>query len=122
MKKILIVEDEPDVAKTMSFIVENAGFKTEITFKPREAVGKAGEYRMILLDLMMPDMDGYEFLEILNRNRIKTPVIVVTAVGLPSEVEQDIKAKFPGTGFVSKIDIGDGLVPEIKKFLKEDIT
>lgn len=119
MKRILIVEDEPDVAKTMSFIVENAGFTADISLKPRQAVDSAGRYGLILLDLMMPDMDGYKFLETMKKEKIRTPVVVVTAVGLPSEVERDIKTRFPGTGFVSKIDIGSALVPEIKKFLKE---
>ncbi|MFA5105398.1 MAG: response regulator [Candidatus Micrarchaeia archaeon] len=119
MKKILIVEDEPDVAKTMALIIENAGFQSDISLKPRKALSIAEKYRLILLDLMMPDMDGYKFLEEMKKGGIRTHVIVVTAVGLPSEVEREIKARFPGTGFVSKIDIGSALVPEIKKFLKE---
>ncbi len=122
MGKIMVVEDEKDVADTMRMLIEAHGHKVAVFLDPKKGLEAAKDFDLILLDIMMPKMTGRQFLDAMKKKGIKTKVIVVSAVGLPEEIGREIGVKYPGTGFVSKIDIGDGLVPEIKKFLKEDIT
>ena len=60
-KRILIVDDEPDVAFTFKVALENNGFKQVDTFNhPLLALKhlEAGSYRLVILDIIMPQMDG----------------------------------------------------------------
>ena len=51
----------------------------------------------------------------MKKQKITTPVIVVSAVGIPEEMEKEVKSKYPKVGYVSKIEIYDVLVKEIRK-------
>ncbi len=119
MKKILIVEDEPDVAVTIKMLLDNLGYDAAISLKPKEAIKTVKNYDMVLLDILMPEMDGYEFLARMKKDNLKIPVIVVSATGVPEEEEKKINAKYPHVGFVSKIDIGSKLMAEIKRKFNE---
>ncbi len=115
MKKILIIEDEPDVAETMKMIVSAAGYKVEYVVDPEKGIKIAKKYDLILLDIIMPKMSGREVLAILKKHKIKTPVIIVSAIGLPIEVADEISVKYPDVGFVPKTSMHTVLVSEIKK-------
>ena len=61
-QKILIVDDEPMNLKVISFILENYGYVYETATNGREALEKTKSFSpdLIFLDIMMPEMDGYE--------------------------------------------------------------
>lgn len=118
MAKLLIVEDEKDVAQTVKMLVESRGHKADISLEPEKGLEKADKYDLILLDIMMPRMTGRQFLAKMAERGIKTKVIVISAVGLPEEVAQELEAKYPGTGFVSKTEMTTLLLPEIERYLK----
>jgi DNA-binding response OmpR family regulator len=72
-KRILLVDDEPDVTTTFKMGLEGTGFKVDAFNDPAEALSKfkAGVYDLLLLDIKMPKMNGfqlYEELEKLDRN------------------------------------------------------
>jgi CheY-like chemotaxis protein len=64
---ILVVEDEPDVRDALTVLLESEGYEVAAAAEGREALGRLraahhpGRPRLILLDLMMPVMDGFEF-------------------------------------------------------------
>ena len=62
MGKILIIEDEISIAELERDYLEISGFEVDIANSGKEGIDKAlnGEYELILLDLMLPRMDGYE--------------------------------------------------------------
>ena len=62
VKKILIVDDEPDILDVLKYILEKEGFKVKKAKNGEEAVDKAYDERpdLILLDIMMPKKDGIE--------------------------------------------------------------
>lgn len=115
MKKILIIEDEPDAAETMKMLISAAGYKVEYTLDPLKGIEIAKNYDLLLLDIIMPKMSGREVLAILKKRKITTPVIIVSAIGLPMEVAEEIAVKYPGVGFVPKTSMHTVLVSEIKK-------
>jgi len=76
-KKILIAEDEKPMARAMKLKLENEGYIADIANNGNEAVeGLKKGYDLLLLDLMMPELDGFGVLEARKKNNIKTPVIV----------------------------------------------
>ncbi len=79
-KKILIVEDEKNIAQVLAFNLMQAGYDYDIAQDGEEGLRKAlkGSYDLILLDLMLPKMDGFTVCRGI-RMRLDTPIIMVTA-------------------------------------------
>ena len=81
--KILIAEDEISTAKALKVILEKSKFSVDIVHNGNDAWNyiQAGPYEVIVLDIMMPGMNGLEVLAKLRANDIKTPVLMLTAKG-----------------------------------------
>jgi two-component system alkaline phosphatase synthesis response regulator PhoP len=78
---ILIVEDEPELAKLMaSYLEEEAGMRTQICHRAQQAVRylKGNFANLLLLDITLPDKTGFELLEELRTENVSVPVIFVT--------------------------------------------
>jgi len=80
LKKILIIEDDKAIAEIERDFLEISGFETSIVEDGMEGLKRAtsGEYNLILLDLMLPGIDGYEICKKI-RGIIDIPIIMVTA-------------------------------------------
>jgi DNA-binding response OmpR family regulator len=117
-KKILIIEDEPDVAETIKMFLEKAGYSVDLTLDAKGAIAKLPNYDLLLLDLIMPKFSGRQVLREMSKKGITLPVVVLSAVGLPMTVGEEIKREFPGVHFVSKTEMYTALVPAIKSALK----
>jgi len=79
--KLLVVDDERSMAESVRDNLEFEGFAVDSAFGGREAIDRLlkDQYRLIILDVMMPDVDGFEVLSELRRTNIHTPVIFLTA-------------------------------------------
>lgn len=88
-KRILIVEDEQDIAELISFNLERASFDTLILTSGHHMISQARHYKpeLILLDLMLPDLDGLELCKQIKRDKslCNIPVIMVTAKGTETD-------------------------------------
>ena len=82
MAKILVVDDERVLVKGLRFNLENEGYQVEVGYDGQEAVDKArtGDFDLILLDLMMPKIDGLEACMQI-RGFSDVPIIMLTARG-----------------------------------------
>src|SRR5690606_11448082 len=80
---VLIVEDDPDTAEQFGAVLGDDGLASERVADGREALRRAigGGYRLILLDVLLPGMNGLEVLRQLRFQRVGTPVMVVSARG-----------------------------------------
>ncbi|MCG8572270.1 MAG: response regulator transcription factor [Spirochaetes bacterium] len=88
---ILVIEDNIRISDNILLILKNEGYNVVV-----EEHGDSGyknalvnQYDLIVLDIMLPGMSGYEILEALRANQVKTPVIVLSA---KSQVEDKVKA------------------------------
>ncbi len=92
--RVLIVEDDTSTAKSIKLILEAEKFVVDTTDTGEDGLdlGKLYGYDIIILDLKLPDMDGYEVLKKLRSAKIKTPVLI-----LSGETQLDNKIK--GLGF-----------------------
>jgi DNA-binding response OmpR family regulator len=81
MPRILIVEDEPDIALGLEDDLKRQGYEVASVSDGESAIRRAsGEtWDLILLDVMLPKVDGFEVCRELRRSRIKTPIILLTA-------------------------------------------
>lgn len=80
-QNILIVDDEKSIVTLLNFNIEKAGFQTDVAYDGAEAIKKAeaNDYDLIILDLMLPEMDGMEVCKYLRNNKIDTPILMLTA-------------------------------------------
>ena len=82
-KTVLVAEDKASLTKMLQFLFLSRGLNVQIAFNGEEALAKASELRpdLILLDIMMPKMDGFEVLERLQESEgtASIPVIMLTA-------------------------------------------
>ena len=104
-KKVLIVDDEPDIVILLKSRFESNGFKTIGVYNGKEAIDKARQEKpdIILLDLLMPVMDGYEAMRCLRKDE-KTrdiPIILFTAAP-PEKVIQKGDDTMQAIDFVIK--------------------
>jgi DNA-binding response OmpR family regulator len=83
-KFILIVEDEPDAARLVAFHLQRAGYQVGQAGAGQEALNAAFESRpdLIILDLMLPKLDGFEVCRMLKTSPISrhVPILMVTAL------------------------------------------
>ena len=79
-KKILIVEDEKDISEILSYNIQRQGYEVDTAYDGETGLGKAlsGEFDLILLDVMLPKMDGFEICRRV-REKLQTPIIILTA-------------------------------------------
>jgi len=91
--KVLIIEDEPTIARLVSYNLAQEGYETEVAENGAEGLHRAmrGDYAVIFLDLMLPGMGGFEVLRKLRENGVRTPVIILTARGAEEEVVQGLR-------------------------------
>ena len=80
--KILLVEDDRDLCNTVKLQLERAGYETDVCYQGQDALFYANQYPydVIVLDRMLPQVDGLTILQGLRRKQIATPVIITTAL------------------------------------------
>jgi PAS domain S-box-containing protein len=92
--KILVVEDDSVSQKTILAILTKLGLETDIAINGEQAIQKAtGElFDLILMDMHMPNMNGYEATKSLRKQGLTTPIIALTAGVMKSEVDKCLTA------------------------------
>jgi two-component system cell cycle response regulator CtrA len=92
--RVLLVEDDSNTAQSIALLLKSEGFICDTTDLGEDGleIGKLYDYDIILLDLMLPDIDGYEVLRRLRAARVNTPILILSGLN-----EMDSKLK--GLGF-----------------------
>jgi len=93
--RVLLVEDDPATAQSLQLMLESEGMVVDSTDLGEDGleIGKLYDYDIILLDLMLPDIDGIEVLRRLRDARVDTPVLILSGL-----TEADNKVKGLGSG------------------------
>lgn len=119
-KKILIVEDDKFLGKMLSKMLEGSNYDISIASSGKEALAKAVSENpsLILLDIMLPDLDGFDILQSLKNNEAtnKIPVVILSNLGQPEDVEQG--RKLGVLDYIVKSDFSlDDVVKKVGKYL-----
>ena len=101
-EKILIVEDEHDLVKGLKLNLEDEGYEVIWASDGMEGLLKAQEEipDLIILDIMLPKMDGLEVCRELRRKNINTPIIMLTAKG--EEVDKVVGLEIGADDYMTK--------------------
>ena len=93
--RVLLVEDDSTTAESIKLMLGSEGMVVDTTDLGEDGleIGKLYDYDIIILDLMLPDMDGMEVLRRLRDARVETPVLILSGLNQP-----DTKVKGLGTG------------------------
>lgn len=96
-KPIMVVDDNDDFVRLTTDILEGEGFKVVAAYDGREALEKLKQHQpaLILLDLIMPVMDGFELVEALQKDAVlrKIPIVIVTGKEMTSQDEVHLSHK-----------------------------
>ncbi|HPE32665.1 MAG TPA: response regulator transcription factor, partial [Parvularculaceae bacterium] len=92
--RVLLIEDDSATAQSIELMLKSDGFNVYTTDLGEEGVdlGKVYDYDIILLDLNLPDMTGFDVLKSLRVAKVNTPILILTGQG-------DIETKVRGLGF-----------------------
>jgi two-component system, cell cycle response regulator CtrA len=92
--RVLLLEDDSATAKTIELVLKSEGYVCDITDLGEDGleIGKLYDYDLIILDLMLPDMDGYEVLKRFRASRVATPILILSGL---SQLDNKLK----GLGF-----------------------
>ena len=114
-KKILIVDDEPSVAKTVRFILEAEGFETRTVFNGEDCLKQVEEeaFDLVLLDIMMPKMNGWQVFEKLQESHPKLKVAFLTVIKYSNTVKEKLE-KDGLAGHITKPFDNNHLVESVK--------
>ncbi|MGG1554204.1 MULTISPECIES: response regulator transcription factor [Paenibacillus] len=91
--KILVIEDEPTLARLLSYNLSQEGYDTKVIDHGGDGLQEALQqsYELIILDIMLPGLNGFEVLTKLRQKGNRTPVIILTARNAEDEVVQGLK-------------------------------
>jgi DNA-binding response OmpR family regulator len=119
-KRVLVVDDEPNIVLSLEFLMRRAGFEVQVARSGGEAL-KALEGEppdLMLLDVMMPEFDGYEVCERIRANPEwrRTKIIMLTARGREAERERGLA--LGADAYVTKPFSTRELVDQVKRMLE----
>jgi two-component system cell cycle response regulator CtrA len=92
--RVLLVEDDSSIAKSIELMLQAEGFIVDTTDLGEDGleIGKLYDYDIIILDLMLPDIDGYEVLRRLRQAKVNTPILILSGLN-------ELDNKIRGLGF-----------------------
>lgn len=118
-KKILIVDDEPNIVISLEFLMKKEGFEVAVAGDGDEALSKVASFNpdLILLDVMMPKKSGFEVCEVLRADpeRAGLLIVMLTAKGRDTEVAKGLA--MGANAYVTKPFSTKELVVRVKEML-----
>src|SRR3546814_15788170 len=115
--RVLLIEDEPTTAKAIELMLTTEGFNVYTTDLGEEGLdlGTLYDYDIILLDLNLPDMHGYDVMKKLRTAKVQTPVLILSGI---SEMDSKVRSfGFGAVAFVTKPFNRNSLVSRIHAVL-----
>lgn len=119
MKKLLIVDDEVDIVSSIQYVLNQEGFATLLAHDGTEAIKliETEKPDLIILDLMMPGLDGYEVCRRVRASDRKTPILMLTA--RTSEIDTVVGLELGANDYITKPVRLRELVARVKAHLRE---
>lgn len=116
-KRIFLVDDDEVVLKSLTSLLFLSGFETGVCHDSREAIAKIKIFKphLILLDLLMPHLGGYEICDLLNKDQelMSIPIIIVSALGGYTDIKKAYQLGV--VGYITKPYDFKGLTDKINK-------
>ena len=120
--RLLIADDEENLAYALKAVLEDAGYNCDVCFDGKSAIRLISQeiYDGLILDIMMPEKNGYEVLSIIRKKKIDIPILLLSAL---NEVDDKVQGFDLGANdYLSKPFSTKELIARIKVMLKENIV
>ena len=116
MEKILLVEDERSISMVLKAYLKKAGYAVEQAFDGRQAVSKftEGKPSLVILDLMLPDTDGFTVLRWI-REQHHCPVVILSALSSDEYIARGLNAG--ADEYICKPFVGEEVVVRVREVL-----
>jgi len=119
-KKVLIIEDEIAMAKAMQIKFQRSGIETEIATDGQQGLDliRTSQYKVALLDLMMPTVDGWEVLETIKQESLPIKIIITSNLNQDEDIT---KAKELGavSFLIKSNETLENILEEVQKYIQE---
>lgn len=121
VKRVILAEDEPNIAESLRFLLEHAGFEVTVESSGKAALDAvlAAPPTALVLDIMLPEMDGYDVLRFMRADArgAKVPVLMLSAKG--QREDREMAMRCGADVFITK-PFGNADVVEAVRRLAED--
>lgn len=116
--KILVVDDEEAIVKLVSFNLQKEGFETIAAYDGREALELIHREHpdLVVLDIMLPEMDGFDLCRLLRQEKISTPILMLTAKD--EEIDKVLGLELGADDYLTKPFSPRELVARVKAILR----
>src|SRR5712671_6624355 len=120
MPKILVVDDEPDAVELVEFNLKGAGYEVVTATDGSEALIKSRAHSpdLIVLDLMLPEVDGLEVCKILRRDPATAAIPIVMVTAKAAEIDRVLGLELGADDYITKPFSPRELVLRVKKILE----
>lgn len=121
-KSILVVDDEPSILLSLEFLMQQEGYEVRAATNGEEALQAVGEKQpaLILLDIMMPRLDGFEVCQAIRANPEWKDIRIVMLTAKGREVDQEKGLALGADDYITKPFGTKELVKKVKTILGED--
>lgn len=121
MKKILIVEDEVDLANALKMRFESAGYSVDTAIDGQEALQKVRDNppHLIILDLMLPKIDGYKVSRILKFDEKYKDIPIIMLTAKAQEKDKELGLQVGASAYIVKPFDSKDLVDKVKELTAE---
>jgi len=118
-KKILVVDDEPNVVRTLTFVLKKEGYDVSTAVNGEEALAKVRESkpRLMFLDVMMPKKNGYEVCQELKSDTNLSDIHIVILSAKGQEADREKALSMGANEFITKPFSPLGVVGRVKELL-----
>ncbi len=121
-KKILIVEDEPNIVVPLQFIMKENGYEVTVAFSGEEAVDAIAKMKpdLILLDIMLPGIDGYELCQMIRQKPEweKIKIIFLTALGREADMAKGLALE--ADAYITKPFSNKEVIAKVRNLLETE--
>ena len=121
-RRILVVDDQQEILELTASVLSGAGYRAETSGSGREALRRLADepFDLVLLDINMPEMDGWETLRLLRADEQLSAVQVVM-FSVKGEVSDKVHSLQEGaSGYITKPFIIDELIARVERVLESD--
>jgi DNA-binding response OmpR family regulator len=122
--KVLVVDDEPEAVELIQFNLTQAGYNVLTAADGAEALSKAriAEPSLIVLDLMLPEVDGLEVFKILKRDPATASIPIIMLTAKAAEIDRVLGLELGADDYITKPFSPRELVLRVKKLLQRETS
>ena len=120
-KRILVVDDEVELIKAIQIRLEQAGYEALFAYDGQQGLEKAHKEKpdLIILDLMLPKMDGYKVCALLKKDTKYTKIPIIMLTARAQETDEKLGLELGADAYITKPFQHEVVVAKIKELLKE---